>query len=83
MPLVWAHSEFIKLCYSRALGRPVDRPAATWARYGGERPKIDYDFWGPNAHPALLKAARMLTIALKAPASRALGRQWLEEYPGH
>jgi glucoamylase len=69
MPLVWAHSEFVKLCYSRALGRPVDRPSATWARYRGERPKIDYDFWGPNAHPAALRAGHTLTIALKAPAT--------------
>ena len=48
MPLVWAHSEFVKLCYGRALGRPVDRPAATWARYRGARPQLDYAIWGPN-----------------------------------
>ncbi len=68
MPLVWAHSEFVKLCYSRALGHPVDRPAATWARYRGKRREIDYDIWGPNAHPQRLKAGKTLTIALKAPA---------------
>jgi glucoamylase len=68
MPLVWAQSEFIKLCYSRVLGYPVDRPAATWARYRGVRPKIDYDFWGPNARPRMLRAGKTLTIAIKAPA---------------
>lgn len=68
MPLVWAHSEFIKLCYSRALGRPVDRPAATWARYGGVRPKVDYVIWSPATRPATLAAGKTLTIALKAPA---------------
>lgn len=68
MPLVWAHSEFIKLCYSRVLGRPVDRPAATWARYAGERPTIDYGFWGPHARPATLQAGKTLTIVLAAPA---------------
>jgi glucoamylase len=68
MPLVWAHAEFIKLCYSRALGYPVDRPSATWSRYQGRRPTIDYDFWGPNSHPRSLKAGKTLTIALKGPA---------------
>jgi glucoamylase len=74
MPLVWAHSEFIKLCYSRVLGHPVDRPATTWARYQGIRPKIDFDFWGPNAQPDTLRAGKTLTIALKAPACVHWGR---------
>ena len=69
MPLVWAHAEFIKLCYSRALGQPVDRPAATWDRYQGQRPKIDYDIWGPNYRPRRLAAGSGLTIALNGPAS--------------
>ena len=69
MPLVWAHSEFIKLCHSRALGYPVDRPAATWARYRGQRPKkIDYGIWGPSARPGRLKSGKTLTVVLKAPA---------------
>jgi glucoamylase len=68
MPLVWAHGEFIKLCYSRILGRPVDRPAATWDRYGGARPQIDYTIWGPNMRPRRMLAGHTLTIALKAPA---------------
>ena len=68
MPLVWAHAEFIKLCFSRGLGYPVDRPAATWARYHGERPRIDYDIWGPNYRPRRLRAGNLLTIALDAPA---------------
>ncbi len=68
MPLVWAHSEFIKLCYSRLLGRPVDRPAATWARYGGVRPGIDYDIWGPSYRPRRLRAGNALSVALTVPA---------------
>jgi glucoamylase len=69
MPLVWAHAEFIKLCFSRALGHPVDRPTATWNRYQGKRPEIDYDIWGPNYRPRRLRAGSTLTIALTAPAS--------------
>jgi glucoamylase len=68
MPLVWAHSEFIKLCFGRAAGHAVDRPSATWKRYQGRRPRIDYGLWGPNARPSHLKSGKMLTIALKAPA---------------
>jgi len=69
MPLVWAHAEFIKLCYSRALGHPVDRPSATWNRYRGQRPKIACDIWGPNYRPRRLCAGSTLTIALNGPAS--------------
>lgn len=68
MPLVWAHAEFIKLCFSRTLKRPVDRPAATWARYGAVRPEIDHVVWGPNARPLRLRAGQALSIALLAPA---------------
>jgi glucoamylase len=68
MPLVWAHSEFIKLCYSKAVGRPVDRPVATWTRYRGVRPKIDHEIWGPNARPRHLRTGNTLSVALKAPA---------------
>jgi len=69
MPLVWAHSEFIKLCYGHVLGYPVDRPAAAWRRYGGVRPTIDYDIWGPAYRPRRLRSGNALTIALKAPSS--------------
>jgi glucoamylase len=69
MPLVWAHAEFIKLCYGRLLGYPVDRPVATWLRYGGVRPRIDYEIWGPAYRPRRLIAGHRLTIALRAPAS--------------
>ena len=68
MPLVWAHSEFIKLCYSRVLGYPVDRPVATWNRYQGIRPEIAHDLWGPRYLPRHVRAGNALTIALRAPA---------------
>lgn len=68
MPLVWAHSEFIKLCYGRVLGRPVDRPAATWSRYGAVRPTIDYEIWGPSYRPRRIRFGNALCIALRAPA---------------
>ncbi len=68
MPLVWAHSEFIKLCYSRALGYPVDRPVATWKRYQGKRPVIFHDIWGPSYRPRQIRQGNQFTIALRAHA---------------
>jgi glucoamylase len=68
MPLVWAHAEFVKLCYGHVLGYPVDRPAATWRRYGGVRPNINYDIWGPMYRPRRVLAGNTLSIALTAPA---------------
>ncbi len=68
MPLVWAHSEFIKLCYSRKLGYPVDRPAATWRRYQGLRPVISHTVWGPCYRPGAVRQGGKLTIALRASA---------------
>ena len=68
MPLVWAHSEFIKLCYSKAAGFPVDRPVATWNRYQGIRPEISYEIWGPWSRPRHLKTGKRFIIALREPA---------------
>jgi glucoamylase len=68
MPLVWAHSEFIKLCYSRARGSPVDRPLATWNRYQGMRPEISHAIWGPRYRPRHIKAGDRFSLALRAPA---------------
>ncbi len=45
MPLVWTHSEFIKLVLSVAKGAPVDRPMAVWKRYAGKRPSPRFQIW--------------------------------------
>lgn len=68
MPLVWAHSEFIKLYYSRTLGYPVDRPVATWKRYQGRCPEISHEIWGPRYRPRTKKQGNRFTIALRARA---------------
>lgn len=67
MPLVWAHGEFIKLCHSHALGYPVDRPAATWARYRGQRPQLDYRLWRLRQRPRVIGAGQALRVLLDAP----------------
>ncbi len=69
MPLVWAHAEFIKLCFSRALGYPVDRPVATWKRYQGVSPKLSHSVWGPRYRPQRMRSGNQFSLALRASAS--------------
>lgn len=38
MPLVWGHSELIKLAWLRATGQPVERLHAVTTRYHGQTP---------------------------------------------
>ncbi|TAM85606.1 glycosyl hydrolase [bacterium] len=68
MPLVWAHGELIKLAASCALGRPFDRPAAVWQRYGGVVPSINWRSWRFNHRRATVERGRILRITLRDPA---------------
>ena len=68
MPLVWAHAEFIKLAVSLAAGLPVDRPARTWARYQGRRPRLTYALWQPRQRVRQLVTGQELRMLLPAPA---------------
>jgi glucoamylase len=69
MPLVWAHAEFIKLCLSAEQGHPVDRPSATWARYGGSRPdKLATTMWSLRLRTESIQAGSALCFVLPAPA---------------
>jgi len=58
MPLVWAHAEFIKTGANIAAAAPVDRPARTWARYGGRHPQLDYALWQPRQRVKQLVAGQ-------------------------
>jgi glucoamylase len=73
MPLAWAHAEFIKLIVSRAAGWPIDRPAAVWARYGGQRPALQCTIWTPGAPLDHCRAQAGLWIVLPRPAVVHLG----------
>jgi glucoamylase len=66
MPLAWAHAEYIKLVISRALKRPVDRPACIWKRYRGQRPPLTRVMWCEHAPATELPAGCALTLALRA-----------------
>ncbi|MBU1425809.1 MAG: glycosyl hydrolase [Gammaproteobacteria bacterium] len=67
MPLVWAHAEYIKLLFSRQLGRPCDQPAATSQRYKGERPIIKHAIWLPQDQIPKIGGGQTLFIALYEP----------------
>ena len=64
MPLVWAHSEFIKLALSVVRGVPVDRPARTADRYRDRRPRLDYALWQPGQRVSALRAGQELRLML-------------------
>ena len=74
MPLVWAHAEFIKLAASIATGTPVDRPARTWARYGGRKVRLDYALWQPRQRVTQLLAGQELRLLLPESALVRWGR---------
>ena len=67
MPLVWAHGEFVKLCHSLATKAPVARPVATWARYQGQRPQLNYRLWRLRQRPRRLRQGQELRILLHRP----------------
>jgi len=69
MPLAWAHAEFVKLAYSHlAGGVPIDRPAAVWERYQGQRPQASIGFWLQQAPISKLSTGMKLYIGLHQPA---------------
>ena len=68
MPLVWAHSEFIKLASSMALGRPFDRPEVVWKRYQGRRSETPWAHWSPNVRLRRIPNGKRLRICLPQPA---------------
>ena len=69
MPLVWAHAEYIKLLMSRQLGRPFDRPPATWERYQGMRATFKHAIWLPQDPIQSMSAGQTLLIALLEPST--------------
>ncbi len=69
MPLVWAHAEYIKLLVSRQLGRPYDRPPATWKRYQGKRPAIQHAIWLPQSPNQKISVGQTLLVGMYEPGA--------------
>ena len=67
-PLVWAHSEYIKLVRSLKDGNIFDQPAQTVKRYRVEQRRAVYWSWRFNNKCRAIPQSKMLRIALLAPA---------------
>jgi glucoamylase len=67
-PLVWAHSEYIKLVRSLKDGKIFDQPAQTAKRYQVEKRRAVYWSWRFNNKCRSIPQGKMLRIALLAPA---------------
>ena len=67
-PLVWAHSEYVKLVRSLKDGKVFDQPSQTVKRYVMERRKAVYWSWRFNNKCRTIPSGKMLRIALLAPA---------------
>ncbi len=81
MPLLWAHSEFIKLCASRSAGRILDLPATVWKRYQGKTPRRPYAGWSFNCQRERIPAGLPLRILLQKPGLVHYGHNGWQE-PG-
>jgi glucoamylase len=66
-PLVWAHSEYIKLRRSLRDGKVFDQPAATVQRYQVEKRKSIYFAWRFNNRCRTIPEGKRLRFVLTAP----------------
>jgi glucoamylase len=67
-PLVWAHSEYIKLVRSLKDGKIFDQPPQTVKRYRIEKRKAAYWEWRFNNKCRIVPAGKTLRIATLVPA---------------
>jgi glucoamylase len=67
-PLVWAHSEYIKLVRSLKDGKIFDQPPQTVKRYRVEKRKAVYWEWRFNNKCRIVPVGKTLRIATQAPA---------------
>ncbi len=68
MPLVWAHSELVKLRRSLRDGRVFDMPPQTIQRYQIEKQGSGYAVWRYNHKIRTMKAGRILRVETLQPA---------------
>jgi len=68
-PLVWAHSEYIKLRRSLREGRVFDQPPQTVQRYLVEKRRCEYFLWIFNNKVRTMPCGKTLRIAVLTPAT--------------
>jgi glucoamylase len=69
MPLVWAHSEYVKLCCSLHNGQVFDMPSQTVRRYLVEKIGSPYATWSFGDKCRSIPAGRILRLELPNPAT--------------
>ena len=67
-PLVWAHSEYVKLRRSLRDGKVFDHPPQTAQRYLVEKPALQIFGWRFNNKCRIIPRNKILRIALLSPA---------------
>ena len=67
MPLMWAHSEYIKLLRSRADGRVFDSIPSVAARYLAGQGRKDLEIWKPIRQVRSVKAGDVLRVLAADP----------------
>jgi glucoamylase len=67
MPLMWAHSEYIKLLRSRADGRVFDSIPSVAARYLAGQGRKDLEIWKPIRQVRSVKAGDVLRVLAAVP----------------
>ena len=68
MPLLWAHSEYVKLHRSARDGKVFDRIEAVYDRYvRGERPRRAIEVWKHNRRVPAVPADAILRVQASAP----------------
>lgn len=69
MPLVWAHSEYIKLCRSLKAKKIFDMPAQTRARYLEKKTGSNIFIWSFNNQFRYIPKGKILRIQCLVPAT--------------
>jgi len=67
MPLVWAHSEFLKLLAARHLGRPIELLSSVERRYHAQRPTASVWHWRHSEPFDMLPDGRSVLIEALTP----------------
>jgi glucoamylase len=68
MPLVWAHSEYVKLCRSLRHGHVFDTPPQTVQRYLVKKISSPYATWSFGDRCRSIPAGKILRLEVPAPA---------------
>jgi glucoamylase len=81
-PLAWAHSELIKLAWTKASKTPAEQLTAVTARYGGQPPTPSTSYWRLAVPLTGLVAGRNLVVEDTQPFTLHYGFSDPASWPG-